>query len=95
MCNFCVQHGEGKRCYANASNYAMDLESDLRRRGFIVDFVRNFESGRRLADAGLAALRFVPKPARKFFTRRPEAAAQRHHFGQPVPIAGRAGRLMM
>jgi hypothetical protein len=75
-----------KRWYANAQNYAMDLESDLARRGFIVDFIRNFESGRRSANAGLAALRFVPRPARKLFTRRPEAAAQKHHFGQPVPL---------
>ncbi len=86
MCNFCVKHGEGKRWYANAANYALDLESDLRRRGFIVDFIRNFEGNRRTTNAGLAALRFVPRPARKRFTRRPEAAARRHHFGQPVPI---------
>ncbi len=86
MCEFCVQHGEGKRWYANARNYAMDLESDLARRGFIVDFIRNFEKGRRSANAGLAALRFVPRPARKYFTRRPEASARKHHFGQPVPI---------
>jgi len=91
MCNFCVQHGKGKRWYANAQNYAMDLESDLGRRGFIVDFIRNFEAGRRSANAGLAALRFVPRPARKRFTRGPEAAAQKHHFGQPVPIEECAG----
>ena len=53
MCRFCVEHGEGKRWYLQASNYAFDLESDLNRRGFMVDFVRNFETKRWKIDAGL------------------------------------------
>ncbi len=86
MCNFCVQHGDGKRWYASARNYAVDLESDLRRRGFIVDFVRNFERNRRRIDAGLAALRFVPRPVKEKVVERASKALLEQHFGQPVPI---------
>lgn len=38
MCEFCHKHGEGKKWYLNARNYADDLLSDLRRRRFIADF---------------------------------------------------------
>lgn len=86
MCNFCVQHGEGKRWYANARNYAMDLDSDLRRRGFMVGFARDFERKRRAIEAGLHALRFVPRPARGWLSGRAESMFLRDHFGQPVPI---------
>ena len=86
MCNFCVQHGEGKRWYANARNYAMDLESDLHRRGYMADFANSFERRRRQVNAGLAALRFVPRPLKPWFARRASAPFVRDHFGQPVPL---------
>lgn len=86
MCQFCMRHGEGKRWYANASNYAMDLETDLRHRGFMVDFIRNFETSRRTINAGLGALRFVPRPAHGWLAQRTSTALQEYHFGQPVPI---------
>ena len=86
MCTFCVKHGDGKRWYRNAANYAVDLESDLRRRGFIVSFVRDFERNRKLVNAGLGALRFMPRPLRARAVARAGEAFQEHHFGQPVPI---------
>jgi len=86
MCTFCVQHGDGKRWYANAKNYAFDLESDLRRRGFMVDFVRNFEWTRRSIDVGLAALRYLPSPIEKVVADRVTKSQELEHFGQPIPI---------
>jgi ferredoxin len=86
MCNFCVQHGEGKRWYANARNYAFDLRSDLGRRGYVVDFVRGFERNRRSANAGLAALRFLPRPIAEPLREGASAGLRERHFGQPVPI---------
>lgn len=55
MCEFCHQHGEGKKWYLNANNYAEDLLSDLRRRRTITRF---FEDPGHLAkgERGLAAL---------------------------------------
>jgi ferredoxin len=86
MCNFCIQHGEGQRWYANARNYAMVLDSDLRHRGFLVDFVRNFEASRRTINAGLNALRYVPRPAQTWLAQRASATLLDYHFGQPAPI---------
>jgi ferredoxin len=86
MCNFCIQHGDGRRWYLNASNYSLDLEADLRQRGFMVDFVRNFEQTRRTINAGLSALRFVPRPAHAWLAERASTILQQQHFGQPVPI---------
>ena len=86
MCQFCVSHGDGKRWYTNASNYALDLEADLRHRGFMVDFIRDFETNRRTINAGLNALRFVPRPAHGWLAQRASTALQEYHFGQPVPV---------
>jgi NAD-dependent dihydropyrimidine dehydrogenase PreA subunit len=86
MCRFCVQHGDGKRWYGNARNYAMDLESDLVRRGYMVGFASKFEKKRGVIDAGLRALRFVPRPAKDWLAQRASAAFLKNHFGQPVPI---------
>lgn len=86
MCQFCVQHGDGKRWYRNARNYAQDLESDLLRRGYVVSFVRDFERTRRTALAGLAALRYLPRPLRDAAAERVSRRQQEVHFGQPVPL---------
>ena len=86
MCRFCVQHGDGKRWYLNAANYAADLESDLRRRGYMVGFVRDFERNRRAVRAGLAALRIMPRPLREALAARASRKMEGIHFGQPVPL---------
>jgi ferredoxin len=86
VCKFCVEHGDGKKWYLQASNYAADLRADLGRRGFMVGFVRDFDRTRRraLTAAELldAAPRFISDPLRRRFSRRMEKV----HFGQPVPI---------
>jgi len=86
MCTFCVQHGDGKRWYLNAQSYAADLESDLRRRGFMVGFVQGFERSRKSIQAGLGALRLVPQPVRGYLAERASRAQQQEHFGQPVSL---------
>jgi ferredoxin len=86
MCTFCVKHGDGKRWYLNAANYAADLESDLARRGYMISFVGGFEKNRRSVRAGLAALRFVPAPVERRLKARASRAMEPVHFGQPVPI---------
>ena len=44
MCEFCLQHGEGKKWYLQAKNYADDLLSDLKRRRFIETFLADPEA---------------------------------------------------
>jgi len=39
MCEFCVRHGDGKRWYLNAANYAEELLHDLRREKYIEEFL--------------------------------------------------------
>lgn len=86
MCRFCVEHGEGQRWYLNARNYAYDLESDLRRRDYVVGFVRNFADMRRNAIGWMERLNGMPEPV----TRAGKALVSRnmrtHHFGQPLPL---------
>lgn len=86
MCQFCVEHGEGERWYLNASNYAFDLECDVKRREYIVGFIDGF------ADMRATALRWgdrldrLPTPlsrvGKNLFSRRMQSI----HFGQPVPL---------
>lgn len=85
MCEFCHQHGEGKKWYLQAKNYSDDLLSDVRRRKFIEDFIshpeelsRNVQGFDRLAKAP----RFVRSVVSRIITRR----MKKNHFGQVVPI---------
>ncbi len=85
MCDFCVQHGEGKKWYLQARNYAEDLLSDARRRRFIADF---FAHPEHLSDATAQleklskAPPFVQRAVRALVTRR----MKKRHFGQVVPL---------
>lgn len=85
MCEFCHQHGEGKKWYLNANNYAEDLMSDLRRRRFVTRF---FENPGHLAkgNRSLAALDVMPDFLWKGVRRKITAKQQVNHFGQVVPI---------
>jgi len=85
MCEFCHQHGEGKKWYLNASNYAEDLLSDLRRRKFITRF---FETPERIAkgDRALSALDLLPDFLWKNVRTQITAKHRISHFGQVVPI---------
>lgn len=86
MCQFCVEHGEGERWYLNARNYSADLMSDLKRRQYMVDFIRDFSQTRASAIAWMERLDRLPAP----LASAGRSAASRHmrprHFGQPVPI---------
>lgn len=85
MCQFCVQHGEGRKWYLQAENYAEDLLSDLRRRDFITGF---FGHPEHLADARdkmeklSKAPGFVQRAIKGAITRR----MKKQHFGQVVPL---------
>ena len=81
-----MKHGEGKRWYLNARNYAADLQSDLARRGFMVGFVQGFERTRRNTKVGLGALKLLPTPLRAPLAEKASLTQQREHFGQPVSL---------
>lgn len=85
MCEFCHQHGEGKKWYLNANNYAEDLMSDLGRRRFITRF---FENPGHLAkgERALTALDVMPDFLWKGVRRKITAKQKPRHFGQVVPL---------
>jgi ferredoxin len=87
MCQFCHQHGEGKKWYLKAEHYAQDLLADLQRRRYIRDFIQN------VGNAQLAELEKefhramqAPKWLRQMFYRYYERGCRRDHFGQVVPL---------
>jgi Pyruvate/2-oxoacid:ferredoxin oxidoreductase delta subunit len=84
MCDFCHQHGEGKKWYLDARNYSEDLLSDFQRRKFVGDF---FEAGHlEKSMQSLAKLDRLPSILTRGIRRKITAHQKVWHFGQVVPI---------
>ncbi|KAF0207906.1 MAG: 4Fe-4S binding protein [Actinomycetota bacterium] len=86
MCEFCVQHGDGKLWYLEASNYAYDLENDLERRGYLVEFVTTFDKRMTTGIKVLDMMKVVPRPIGDAIRGVVSKRQQKDHFGQPVPL---------
>lgn len=86
MCEFCVQHGDGKKWYLQAENYVADLSDDLERREFMIDFVSGFDHRMKRNVPLLKALKASPAPLQRAFRTYAQPRQIRDHFGQPVPI---------
>ncbi len=85
MCEFCTQHGEGKKWYLQAKHYGEDLLSDVRRRRLITDFFGHPEQPDRDSkqlDKLRKAPAFIQQAIRKQGVRR----MKKVHFGQVVPL---------
>jgi len=85
MCEFCHQHGEGKKWYLQAKNYSDDLLSDVRRRKFIENFISHPEE---LATTAQSFDRLAKAPSfiRSVVSRLITRKMKKKHFGQVVPI---------
>ena len=85
MCEFCHKHGEGKKWYLQAKNYAEDLLSDLRRRNFIAEF---FADPNKLnEDIGkIEKINKLPSFIRAVLTPYISNRQKKVHYGQVVPI---------
>ncbi|MHB1324460.1 MAG: 4Fe-4S dicluster domain-containing protein [Coriobacteriia bacterium] len=86
MCEFCVQHGDGKKWYLQAENYAHDLSRDVERREYVLDFVGEFDRRMRRNVPLLKMMAASPAPLRAAFRSWAQPRQIRDHFGQPVPI---------
>ncbi len=86
MCQFCVEHGEGKRWYLQAEHYAADLESDLERRRYVVHFIDGFEEMRARAITAGEVIGTLPRPVARLAKDSISRKMRRDHFGQPLPI---------
>lgn len=86
MCEFCVQHGDGKKWYLKAGNYAEELLHDARRAKYVEDFIPEMtaNAGRwlRVLDR---ANRVSPRLTRRV-SRIKSKELQGVHFGQVLPI---------
>jgi Fe-S-cluster-containing hydrogenase component 2 len=86
MCQFCVQHGDGKKWFLEASNYAADLTSDLHRRGYMLESIEAFDRSRAKAIAGLGLLERMPGIVRDPIRAKVVRGFRENHYGQPITI---------
>jgi ferredoxin len=85
MCQFCIEHGEGKKWYLQAKNYSQELMNEERKR-FMADFFENVE---RMVGDRIGALDKVlaanPSAAASVFPQLVEQQ-KKEHWGQVVPL---------
>lgn len=84
MCQFCAQHGDGKKWYLTMSNYSRELIEQDARVDYMLDFANRFQERmpRKLQTfehIKHSPLRELSKP---LFIR----SQKQNHFGQVVPI---------
>lgn len=85
MCEFCIQHGEGKKWYLDMRNYSRELWAQEGRAEFMTDYGARFEERYTKRVALLDAL--VNKPVvGRFFRRMAIHNQKTEHWGQVVPI---------
>ena len=84
MCEFCTQHGEGKKWYLRVENYSRELLDQDGRREYMAEFLNGFERRVPPEIAQVEALSRTPLawPMRLFLTRRQKL----NHFGQVIPL---------
>jgi NAD-dependent dihydropyrimidine dehydrogenase PreA subunit len=84
LCEFCVQHGDGKKWYLAMKNYSRELLEQDDRVEFMLDFANTFEARMPRNLAQLDALARTPLHglAKPYLARN----QKRDHFGQVVPL---------
>ena len=85
MCEYCLEHGEGKTWYLQAKHYSDDLLSDLRRRRYIQRFLSD-PDGLARSMAWLERLDKAPRLVKGLVGGAVTRRMKRWHFGQVVPI---------
>jgi NAD-dependent dihydropyrimidine dehydrogenase PreA subunit len=85
MCEFCLQHGEGKKWYLRAENYAEELLADVSRRKMISDFGRAARSLDGVLDR-LDKIDQTPPLVRRLMRWTTTRRMKKQHYGQVVPI---------
>lgn len=84
MCEFCVQHGDGKKWYLTLKNYSRELLEEEDRVDYMLDFANGFEER---TPPGLAKMEAVKQSplhslAKPFLVQH----YRRMHYGQVLPM---------
>lgn len=83
MCEFCVQHGEGKKWYLTMENYSRDLLDQDDRRAYMAKFLNTFPDRNDGEIRQLSTLPSVLRNAIRPFLIRNQ---KKNHYGQVVPL---------
>jgi ferredoxin len=85
MCEFCIQHGEGKKWYLQAKNYSEELFNEERKRYMAEFFVKIEETV--INDIGGLDKLIATDPAAAEVKRRSVMEKyKKEHYGQVIPI---------
>src|SRR3989304_6131323 len=84
MCEFCTQHGEGKKWYLTMENYSRDLLDQQDRRAYAAEFLNGFDKRVLPSIKQLDRIRKTPLMSilRPILTHN----QKKDHYGQVVPI---------
>ena len=84
MCEFCTQHGEGKKWYLNMENYSQDLLEQDGRRAYMTEFLNTFEQRvpREMEQVDGLSRTALARPMNWYLTH----TQKKSHFGQVVLI---------
>ncbi len=85
MCQFCHQHGEGKKWYLKAENYAEEFLSDMRRSKYIQHFFRDPQRLKDRIDL-LDTLNRMPAFVQAVIKPAILGRMKKMHHGQVLPI---------
>jgi NAD-dependent dihydropyrimidine dehydrogenase PreA subunit len=85
MCQFCVEHGEGKKWYLQAKNYSAELINEERKR-FMADFFENIERMVRDEIGALDKLMAADPSGAKGVLPQLVEQQKKEHWGQVVPL---------
>jgi Pyruvate/2-oxoacid:ferredoxin oxidoreductase delta subunit len=86
MCEFCHQHGDGKKWYLQAENYSEELLDNLERRRYMESFSKLGKVQGAEIEAGFQKAMQSPAWLRGLIYYFREKRQRRDHFGQVVPI---------
>lgn len=84
MCEFCTQHGEGKKWYLTMENYSAELLDQNKRREYAADFLNGFHKRVPKSIKQLDGIRKTPlmRLAKPVLTHH----QKQDHYGQVVPM---------
>jgi ferredoxin len=86
MCEFCLEHGEGRKWYLEAKNYGLDLASDINRQQAFQKFAKRMTAADGDFHQQMEKLENAPAFVRRLIRWKTVRSMKKFHYGQIVPI---------